>query len=456
MPSTSSPPSSPAEGSPSIFKLPEELLVQIFLCYADDCDDASTYLRWTRVLFVCKQWRGIGLNCPSLWRTVYYHRREDCTREVLRRSQDMTLDICIPSFDPQTNDAAKILLEQAVRAKTLDLDVPLSTIDSLEEVTSQLTGVPHLKRMALLFRNDDGLVSGLSVTPLFPYGFPCLTSLDLTVENNIRKLPLLPNLRRLIIEGHPFKDGEGYGTWGICLVNLLDVLKNAPYLDTLEIFHLQPLVAVESSQNIPEVKLSALRRLALLGYARTMSQFLKHLRVPTTAQLIMQFEIEIPQDLTALLENLPFIFCGLNPQGHPEQRTLRTLFLTTPLDVNWQISFQGDTVERGEYVHEDTPDFEEEGRICLDLRTFTWKGPGEWRFDRLVHILPMAEVTTLTVEGTLAWRTFLPEVMDYFFPRGETGLYHAPPDAPIEWYEVEWRKIFPRLWQVRWRSLAVD
>lgn len=94
-------------------KLPNELLIAIFLALRDhECKEHYS-MRWTFLRHVCRRWREILLNTPLLWTQIYLHPGR-LTREAVRMCFELSrplagLDFWV--YLPCTHDATTILSE---------------------------------------------------------------------------------------------------------------------------------------------------------------------------------------------------------------------------------------------------------------------------------------------------------------------------------------------------------
>ena len=82
-----------------IFRLPPEMLAIVFIhgprdYYESKCDhvEGASVPTWVNVLYVCRHWRNIALNCPTLW-TYPFHTSLRWTEVLLLRSKQAPLKI---------------------------------------------------------------------------------------------------------------------------------------------------------------------------------------------------------------------------------------------------------------------------------------------------------------------------------------------------------------------------
>ncbi|TFK40640.1 hypothetical protein BDQ12DRAFT_601305 [Crucibulum laeve] len=71
-----------------IHRLPIEILAHIFVLGSED-----DFMFPVTVSHVCRSWRNIALNTPSLWRRIFLNPKEHMWRERIRRARACSLDI---------------------------------------------------------------------------------------------------------------------------------------------------------------------------------------------------------------------------------------------------------------------------------------------------------------------------------------------------------------------------
>ncbi|TFK85026.1 hypothetical protein K466DRAFT_664773 [Polyporus arcularius HHB13444] len=207
----------------SVHRLPNEILHRIFKhlvlrreAYAgyelyvygqrEPGSDTRTILRLTHV---CRRWRDLLLNSPSLWARISCSDAE-VTRTFLERSRSAPLSLVLSDYDP---NAEEILAEHGWRLERLDLAISegsdlfslLSTISpwpsSLECLTiyAENTGSTDGPRTSsLLFSQPSLGLKALALAPapcwLPSNHFPALTHLHLDGASEMR----LPNVNQLL------------------------------------------------------------------------------------------------------------------------------------------------------------------------------------------------------------------------------------------------------------------
>ncbi|KAF8555363.1 hypothetical protein OG21DRAFT_1507775 [Imleria badia] len=163
-----------------IFRLPTEILVAIFIFCARDYhtkDHSLSLPTWLNVSYVCRHWREVALNYPTLWTYVSTmpHR---WTEEFLDRSRKASLKIRVRL--PYAKDASRWLdtvekvMHHVERIQELSLDLPDAYSDKvLLRLSSR---APRLQNLKISLRNYP---SESSVV-LFDGDTPALHTLELS------------------------------------------------------------------------------------------------------------------------------------------------------------------------------------------------------------------------------------------------------------------------------------
>ncbi|KAF8555352.1 hypothetical protein OG21DRAFT_1461019, partial [Imleria badia] len=133
---------SPTTLSPNC-RIPPELLASIFIrCASDHYDlDPSAFRTnlgardvpsWVNVSYVCRYWRAVALDCPTLWGYHFVVSRR-WTEELLSRSQPAPLKIRIPFALARTKfmwwSLLEKLLDHTERIQELIARLPYKEID---------------------------------------------------------------------------------------------------------------------------------------------------------------------------------------------------------------------------------------------------------------------------------------------------------------------------------------
>ena len=166
-----------------ISRLPTETLATIFVHYARDYHSkhrgcpTSTVPSWVDVSYVCRHWRDVALNCPTLW-TYIFLVSQRWTEELLARSKKALIKICIlfGSSDDASlwlNSVEKVM-DHMDRIQELRLHLPATCAhDILSKLPSR---APHLQNLEISVRGNPNERSFV----LFDGGTPALRTLELT------------------------------------------------------------------------------------------------------------------------------------------------------------------------------------------------------------------------------------------------------------------------------------
>lgn len=169
----------------TIRHLPPELLTTIFICYASDFhklhlnyhwnlpnDQQLVMLAWLRadvplwvnVSYVCRYWRAAALDCPTLW-GYHFVVSQRWTEELLARSQQASLKICVPRLwsydrDPQWSPVEK-LMDHSERIQALILHVPESRAHRILSrlFESESSRAPRLQSLEISIEPNRGFSS---------------------------------------------------------------------------------------------------------------------------------------------------------------------------------------------------------------------------------------------------------------------------------------------------------
>ncbi|KAF8138982.1 hypothetical protein EV363DRAFT_1315461 [Boletus edulis] len=123
----------PWNARPFIFRLPTEILEDIFIQCASDyhCEHngsspTSDVPSWVNVSYVCHHWRHVALNCATIW-TYVFITSSRWTEELLARSRQASLKIriCLPDDTtiPQLGNTVEKVMDHLERIQELCVDV---------------------------------------------------------------------------------------------------------------------------------------------------------------------------------------------------------------------------------------------------------------------------------------------------------------------------------------------
>ncbi|KAF8449470.1 hypothetical protein L210DRAFT_2664781 [Boletus edulis BED1] len=144
---------------PFIFRLPTEILEDIFIQCASDyhCEHdgrpRSAAPSWVNVSYVCHRWRNVALNCATIW-TYVFITSQRWTEELLARSRQASLKIRIWLLDESRwlNTVEKVM-DHLERIQELRLDVPAPYN---QQVLSKLSSrAPRLQNLEITLEDPS-------------------------------------------------------------------------------------------------------------------------------------------------------------------------------------------------------------------------------------------------------------------------------------------------------------
>ncbi|KAN0097009.1 hypothetical protein V8E55_001455 [Tylopilus felleus] len=136
--------------------LPHEVLATIFIHYAHEYHSGHpgyptrTVPMWVNVSYVCRYWRDVALNCPSLWTYVFMTSLR-WTEELLARSRQASLRIRIRLVyvhdAPRWLASLEKVMEHVERIQLLRLELPAS---NAQRILSKLDSrAPRLQNLQI-------------------------------------------------------------------------------------------------------------------------------------------------------------------------------------------------------------------------------------------------------------------------------------------------------------------
>ncbi|KAF8437277.1 hypothetical protein L210DRAFT_3547364 [Boletus edulis BED1] len=210
-------------------KLPNETLQDIFILCARDYynEEWESWYNtappeWINVSYVCRRWRDVALNCPTLW-TYLSNMPQRWTKEFLARSKQAPLKIRITLPNGQwMNSTIEKVVDHMERVQELDLGFPvfyphtiLSKLSShaprLQYLKISMVGALPQQSFVFFDRNTPALRTlNLSNCPMqFPSSNLCaLETLNLSgdgqfqhnMEEFLAVLRCMKSLSRLYLE----------------------------------------------------------------------------------------------------------------------------------------------------------------------------------------------------------------------------------------------------------------
>ncbi|RDB16483.1 hypothetical protein Hypma_002871 [Hypsizygus marmoreus] len=235
-----------------ISRLPPEILSIVFKCVAEAFETAeeSENHRWVGVSHVCKHWRQVALQCPSLWSTIFsWHPR--WTKEVLARSQMSPLTVKATIQHPAngqykivngeitfTNQTSLLeVLQHLSRIRVLSILQIASARDLVSHILDKLdAAAPLLQTLIIVSHQNLGEYEYNVALPYaelpatsFPHGAPLLRTLELRLCSLPWDSPLLTcDLTSLTLSRFPPDDQ-------VSIQQIIAILCGLPNLETLEL-----------------------------------------------------------------------------------------------------------------------------------------------------------------------------------------------------------------------------
>ncbi|KAK7051580.1 hypothetical protein VNI00_004559 [Paramarasmius palmivorus] len=286
--------------NPPIFRLPLEIIAQIFGYCVPSQHSEHKKLQWLSFTHVCRAWRSIALNDGSLWTCIRlnYH---NLAKAMFERSKSSVLDVEISWLFHSTRPNERHLLgevqRQLHRIRHLRLYLAAGAREDNKPniyFLSQLSQPAPLLRLLHITGNDFTLPANLLGGEA-----PLLTHLQLGSCFLSWSSPLLANLIHFELHGP--------GHINIPTPEqLLDVLRAMPLLETLCLVRMLP-------KHIPrseDIQLSKLHTLSLAGDLSGCDGLLSNLVFPetTTFSLECDVEVEDTSSFESLISHFPRIF----------------------------------------------------------------------------------------------------------------------------------------------------
>jgi hypothetical protein len=265
-----------------ISRLPPEALAMIFSFLSPPgCDEEIYYQTLIRTTHVCRYWREIALNCPTLWSHVDFIKlRPAGIAEILARAKmvPLFLEVSGPRLSRAQFDIFKRELEAHI-PHTNQISLYGGSQALLEHFVSS---APILESLAVSVLSDSLYPSGFIIpNTLFNGTAPKLTNLTLTGGSIRWNSPLLKGLRVLVIMMSPKKTRPTLGAW-------LDALNEMFQLEVLTLHYAVPINSV-GGRHILEprrtVTLPSLIQFSICSPAKDCALALAHLVLPVLTSL---------------------------------------------------------------------------------------------------------------------------------------------------------------------------
>ena len=324
-----------------------ELLVAIFLAYAQDCpywSDSPIVPSWIAVSYVCRYWRNVALHCASLWATHLFFVSSEWMDELLRRSKNVPLivrvDLCY-YFTPRVGQICS--LEKALgnmeRIQDLWIDFPSDMIDILRPRLNAATPLLRSLRLSGWNSPEDhyfainkdtlpGAIPGLRMVHLQS----CRVDWSSLMFNGLTELTL-----RYLENG-----------LAECWHGVLQILMQLPYLRQLCLDRLVPsnigAIFPNSSEQGERISLLHLTELALTGPIYWAIALLAHLELPKSLTFCLECHCGDPQGIPRLLALIPDQVGNHLPMTGSAQTALRYLDLNRDVE-GWKFTYGSSTTD---------------------------------------------------------------------------------------------------------------
>jgi len=285
-------------GVSPISKLPEEILLSIFLMNLTPCRYFSTCLEWqeqtTRsVSQVCRHWRAVALNYPILWTSIMDFDKDsfEWTQELLGRSKQMPLNIGCPiaACRPKNLD---LVLDFGPQCRTFCLEVEAFTEGFLNAIQKP---APHLEVFGVHLKWGE---AGVTTLPkiLFNGDAPKLREVHLKwCRFDVTTLAFSQLTCLEVSWAHGFV-GPTVSEW-------LNLLNNIPRLKKLILKSISK--TLPSTEPLPRAQLPHLSDLGLSAPLAECSRFLSHIDIPPLERLsLTTYELRSNPDLQFIVRFL--------------------------------------------------------------------------------------------------------------------------------------------------------
>lgn len=274
-----------------IYRLPHELLVEIFLLVITETRRADTHESrslWFKHSQVCHHWREVSLNSAIIW-SSFLACGYTWTRELLKRSRNAPLNIeaYAPYHTNKKNDVCKLVLKEMKRIKSLRL-----TIGARDKpVTYPIApSAPVLSSLVLTLPATNIV----GPTLFDEVHMPALKSLEINDQPISWSNPLLkPTLTCLSLRGAN-NGSSNPDTMGVHAA--LRALAGLPHLRELTLINIFPLtVATAASATL--VSLPQLRSMKISAAPLVLVKFMDHVSFPPVACLTLTYQNHTSRDL---------------------------------------------------------------------------------------------------------------------------------------------------------------
>ncbi|KAF5333186.1 hypothetical protein D9611_002738 [Ephemerocybe angulata] len=270
-----------------ICRLPAEILSRVFLELSSmttihspiDADEKWTKLLWVRATNVCRHWREVANNCPTLWASPAFNSNPDLAAMMLSRSKHAPLSIRYIGTRTHPPEALYDALAQIERLRSVEV-MKGKREPRFWEIISGWSNAPILRTLVLV--NSNYHDSNISLDRALPINAPSLRKLEikrcgiawkhLPIGSAITHLNLYDDIRK---HNHrPSSDA------------LASALESMPRLRSLALSGYLPSAADSRSRRVilPVLEMAVLRDETPL-----LSKFFQLYALPSTAAIGITF-----------------------------------------------------------------------------------------------------------------------------------------------------------------------
>ncbi|PIL29061.1 hypothetical protein GSI_09109 [Ganoderma sinense ZZ0214-1] len=189
-----------------INRLPNELLIQVFLLYAEAATPTSqrhtpqaANMRWLPLMLVCRYWRDVALATPVLWRVIHAAPQTRWTTLVLARSAPATVDFTFGDRGSLFTETFKVLSGHVDRLQRLRfVGVHGDLRPAALKFVCGAVDFPNLESLEfLIFARSPDTLADFADMKLSSERYPSLRSLQLCATIAPQDISLCSKLRVL-------------------------------------------------------------------------------------------------------------------------------------------------------------------------------------------------------------------------------------------------------------------
>ncbi|KAJ8456017.1 hypothetical protein ONZ45_g18833 [Pleurotus djamor] len=268
-----------------ISQLPDEILALIMIARRDGdvLSPRPSCLDWLSATAVCRHWRQVSLDTPSLWSYIdleYGEKTSNCAEIFLERSKSAPLSLVV-SLNPKFSDFDRLMRLFVETMTTRELkELGMTSFKPTDEMVGDLMEFrPNVSAPYLTSLDLDGNYRNIETSTdyLWPE-MPALCYLHLVNMPVPKTFPHLPKLYFLTMTtpiGQIFP-----------ISRALQILQQTPLVETVVLSHLH---RESSMDHMPHVILPNLSTLELKADTFEVSRVLDYLAFPTATAVSLSF-----------------------------------------------------------------------------------------------------------------------------------------------------------------------